>query len=154
MNGFFGISPIFRNFVHYKRNISMQNPLILKPSMDDTLHLHPFVAQAAEAAGIADNEASRLRLAVEEAVANVINYGRATAITLHTEVESDRLVLTIDDDGLPFDPTQGSSTDLTVPADQRPPGGLGIILMHQMTDGLSYRRVNGHNILRIEKLKC
>lgn len=129
----------------------MQNPLILKPSMEETLQLQPFVAQAAEAAGIDNREAGRLRLAVEEAVANVINYSQATAITLRTAVEPGRLVLTIDDDGQPFDPTEGSTTDLTVPADQRPPGGMGIVLMQQMADGLSYRRVNGHNILRIEK---
>lgn len=121
--------------------------------MDDTSRLKPFVAQAAEAAGIADRESKQLRLAVEEAVANVINYGQATTITLQTTVEHDRLVLTIDDDGLPFDPTQDSSTDLSVPADQRPPGGLGIIMMRQMTDSMSYRRINGHNVLRMEKLK-
>jgi anti-sigma regulatory factor (Ser/Thr protein kinase) len=61
------------------------------------------------------------------------------------------LLLTIDDDGIPFDPTQTSVTDLSVPADQRPPGGMGIILLHQMTDGLAYQRVNGHNILTIKK---
>lgn len=129
----------------------MQNTLILKPSMRDTTRLQPFVAQAAEGAGIGGREARRLRLAVEEAVANVINYGQATAITLYAEVEAGRLVLTIDDDGVPFDPTQGSQTDLSVPADQRPPGGMGIILMHQMTDALSYQRIDGHNVLRMEK---
>lgn len=129
----------------------MQNLLILKPSIDDIVQLQPFVIQAAEAAGIVCKEAKRLRLAVEEAVANVINYGHATVITLHTTLEADRLVLTIEDDGVPFDPTQGSRTDLSVPADQRPPGGLGIIIMHQMTDSLNYQRIGGHNILRIEK---
>ena len=131
----------------------MQNPLTLNPSMADTSLLPPFVDEAAAAAGISDKEAKRLLLAVEEAVANVINYGQATAITLHAREADDRLVLTIDDDGLPFDPTQGSTTDLSLPPDQRPPGGMGIILMHHMSDGLKYQRVDGHNILRIEKLK-
>ena len=131
----------------------MQNPLILNPTMDDAPRLQPFVEQAAEAAGIVGNAAKQLRLAVEEAVANIINYGQATSITLHSAVEPDRLVLTLDDDGLPFDPTKESATDLSVPPDQRPPGGLGIILLHRMTDVLVYRRINGHNILRIEKKK-
>ena len=131
----------------------MQNILILKPSMDETVHLHPFVSQAAEAAGIDSKGAKRLRLAVDEAVANVINYGQASAITLCVTIEADELMLTIDDDGVPFDPTQGTKTDLTVPADERPPGGMGIILMHQMTDSLSYRRAGGHNILRMGKRK-
>ena len=129
----------------------MQDTLILRPSMDDTARLQPFVAQAAERAGIDSREAKRLRLAVEEAVANVVNYGQASAITLRTAMEPDRLVLTIDDDGVPFDPTQGSQTDLSVSPDERPPGGMGIILMHQMADSLSYERIDGHNILKIEK---
>ena len=93
----------------------MQDPLILTPTMDDTARLQPFVVQAAEDAGIDSREAKRLLLAVEEAVANVISYGQATAITLRAAEAADRLVLTIDDDGLPFDPTRGSATDLTVP---------------------------------------
>ena len=92
----------------------MQDPLILTPTMDETARLQPFVVQAAEDAGIDSREAKRL-LAVEEAVANVISYGQATAITLRAAEAADRLVLTIDDDGLPFDPTRGSATDLTVP---------------------------------------
>lgn len=128
----------------------MQTTLILKPSMDDIARLEPFMA---EAAGIVGREAKRLRLAVEEAVANVINYGQATAITVSAAVEADRLVLTIDDDGQPFDPTQDPATDLSVAADQRPPGGMGLILMQRMTDALDYQRSGGHNILRMEKKK-
>ena len=146
-------SQFYSNFVPNNSDSSMEEPLILKPSMADTSRLQPFVDEAAEAAGISTRECKRLRLAVEEAVANVINYGHATAITISMAVEEDRLVLTIDDDGQPFDPTQGSQTDLTVPPDERPPGGMGIILMHSMTDALSYQRREGHNILRIEKLK-
>ena len=83
-----------------------------------------------------EREVKRLRLAVEEAVANVINHGQATAITLQASVENDQLVVTIDDDGQPFDPTADTPTDFSVPADQRPPGGLGIMYLHKMTDGL------------------
>ena len=127
--------------------------LSMSASMDDIGALEPFVAQAAQQAGLEDRETKRLRLAVEEAVANVINYGEATAITLHAAVEDSHLVLTIDDDGLPFDPTADSTTDFSVPPDQRPPGGLGIMYLHKMTDGLAYQRVDGHNILKIKKLK-
>lgn len=151
MNISFGISPFFHNFVPNNSYNSMQKLLTLRPMMEDCSLLQPYVAQAAEAAKISGVEEKRLRLAVEEAVANVINYGQATSIRLRYTVETDRLVLTIDDDGIPFDPTQGSATDLSVPPDERPPGGLGIIMMHQMTDSLSYQRIEGHNILRIEK---
>jgi len=125
--------------------------LTLSPSMDDIGRLQPFIEAVTTQAGIDGREAKRLRLAVEEAVANVINYGQATSITLHTSVEDNQLVLTIDDDGQPFDPTADSPTDFSVPADQRPLGGLGIMYLHQMTDGLAYQRVDGHNVLKIIK---
>ena len=119
--------------------------------MDDIGALEPFIAHVSQQTGLEDRESKRLRLAVEEAVANVINHGQATAITLQTSVENDQLVLTIDDDGQPFDPTADSTTDFSVPADQRPPGGLGIMYLHKMTDGLAYQRVDGHNVLKIIK---
>ena len=121
--------------------------------MDDIDRLESFVANAAEQAELEEKDAKRLRLAVEEAVANVINHGQATSIALQRTVEGNQLVLTIEDDGMPFDPTQDSPTDLSLPADQRPPGGLGIMLMHEMTDGLEYQRTNDHNILTIRKVK-
>lgn len=114
--------------------------LIENPSVGDVKRLKPFVAQAAGAAGLAESEAKQLRLAVEEAVANVVGYAGASAIALAAEAERGRVVLTIDDDGLPFDPTGASPTDLSVAADQRPVGGLGIVLMRELTDSLSYRR--------------
>ena len=125
--------------------------LSMRSSMEDIASLTPFISEATEQAGMEEKEAKRIRLAVEEAVANVINHGEATNINLNTSVENDMLVFTINDDGLPFDPTQASATDLSVPPDQRPPGGMGIILLHQMTDGLAYQRIDGHNILTMKK---
>ena len=127
--------------------------LTLPSSMEKIGRLEPFIAHVAEQAGISELEAKRLRLAVEEAVANIINYGQATTIKLQATTDDSQLVLTIDDDGQPFDPTADSTTDLSVPADERPPGGLGILFLHQMSDGLDYQRLDGHNILTIRKVK-
>ena len=127
--------------------------LTMRASMDEIGQLQPYIESVARQAGIDGKETKRLRLAVEEAVVNVINYGQATTITLHSTVTDGQLLLAIDDDGVPFDPTANSATDLSLPPDQRPPGGMGIILLHKMTDGLSYQRTDGHNILTITKYK-
>ncbi|MBO4658130.1 MAG: SpoIIE family protein phosphatase [Prevotella sp.] len=135
--------------------IRWQQPerLTMKASMDDIGSLDSFISHATHHAGMEERDAKRLRLAVEEAVANIINHGQATAITLQASVNENQLVLTIDDNGQPFDPTADSPTDLSVPADQRPPGGLGIMLIHKMADELNYQRIDGHNVLKIIKLK-
>ena len=125
--------------------------ITMQASMDGIYLLEPFIASVAHQAGLEGREAKRLRLAVEEAVANVISHGQATTITLNTSVEGNQLVVTLDDDGMPFDPTADSPTDFSVPADQRLPGGLGIMYLHEMSDGLTYHRTDGHNVLKIIK---
>ena len=126
----------------------------MKASLDDMPLVQPYIENVAREAGFDSKETKRLRLAVEEAVINTINYGQATTINLQASVADHQLTLIIDDDGQPFDPTQGSATDLSTSPDQRPPGGLGIIFLQTMTDGLSYRRTADHNVLTlIKKLK-
>ena len=125
--------------------------LSISPTFDEIDRLKPFVTDAATQAGLSQKETKRLRAAVEEALANVINYSEATAIALKAEEAGGQLIITIDDDGLPFDPTKGSDTNLSIPPDQRPPGGMGIHMMQRMTDGLSYQRQDGHNILKLFK---
>ena len=128
-----------------------QGDLLLRASMDDIGRLEPFIADVAQRGGLDGREAKRLRLAVEEAVANIINHGQATSIKFQATMEDNQLVLTIDDDGQPFDPTASATTDFSIPADERPPGGLGIMFLHKMTDSLDYQRIDGHNILTIRK---
>ena len=125
--------------------------LTMSASKDEIDRLAPFISHVAEQAAMEGREAKRLRLAVEEAVTNIINHGQATTITLQATMDDNQLVLTIDDDGQPFNPTGESATDFSVPADERPPGGLGIMFLHEMTDGLDYQRIDGHNVLRIIK---
>ena len=125
--------------------------LSMKASMDEIGSLKPYIESVARQACIDIKESKRLRLVVEEAVANIINYGKATTIVLQATISDKLLMLTIDDDGIPFDPTQDSATDISLPPDQRPSGGMGIILLHKMTSGLKYQRVDGHNILTIIK---
>lgn len=125
--------------------------LNLKPLSGEIDRLKPYIVDVATKAGIDTKETKRLRAAVEEAVTNVVNYGQATFITLQAEKTDGRLKITIEDDGQPFDPTQDSPTDLSIPTDQRPPGGMGILMIQRMTDGQSYQRTDGHNILTLYK---
>ena len=125
--------------------------LSLRARVDEIDHLRPYIEKVGQQAGINEVESKRLRLAVEEAVANTINYGEATTIHLNATISDKEICLTIDDDGKPFDPTVAVTTDLSIPADQRPPGGMGIILLRKMTDRLEYQRTSGHNILTLFK---
>ena len=53
------------------------------------------------------------------------------------------------DSGTPFDPTAKEDADISLGIEERPVGGLGIFLVKQLTDQVSYCRENGYNILTI-----
>ena len=127
------------------------NRLVLQADGSDLAMLAGFVAQVAHRAHLSDNETPRLRVAVEEAVTNVISYAHATSIVLTSEVRDAVLRLTVTDDGQPFDPTTAPMADSSIPADQREEGGLGILFIRRMSDALEYRREGGRNVLSIHK---
>ena len=53
--------------------------------------------------------------------------------------------------GTPFDPTAKAEVDITLSAEDRSIGGLGIHLIRQIMDNINYERVDGHNILTLMK---
>ena len=61
------------------------------------------------------------------------------------------LKLTITDSGVAFDPTEAARADTTLSAEDRPIGGLGILLVRELMDSINYERVNGKNILTMKK---
>ena len=99
--------------------------------------------------------AGNVRLAVEEAVVNVMNYaypiGVEGSITLFAKSDRHWLKFIIVDSGVPFDPTKALQVDTTLSVEERPIGGLGIHLVRNLMDSINYERVDGKNILTLRK---
>ena len=100
-----------------------------------------------------------INLALEEAVSNVMLYaypGRTDGMVFveyleMLEPDCKRLIFTISDSGIPFDPTQKEQADITLSAEDRAIGGLGIHLVRQLMDEISYERTDDKNILTLVK---
>lgn len=136
--------------------------LPVQPGAEETLclpaeleRLPAFLAhvrQVAERAGVVGAQASRLELAVEEALVNVCHY--AYADQTHPGLVSCRIVAHLDgvwvevaDRGPPFDPLAKPDPDTTLELDQRQPGGLGILLIKSLVSEVAYRREGDWNVL-------
>ena len=93
--------------------------------------------------------------AVEEAVANIIfhgYHGRPGDIEIEMGQEQNALVVRLRDKAFPFDPTQLPPPDLTSPLETRRFGGLGVHLIRQFTDQITYRVTpEGDNELTLRK---
>ena len=113
----------------------------------------PTLAEWIEMIGLPQELNMPINLALEEAVSNVMLYaypGKSGQVLVECD-KSDKLLFTISDSGIPFDPTQQEDPDVTQSADERPIGGLGIFLVRQIMDDIRYERKDNKNILTLTK---
>ena len=133
----------------------MGDGLTLHNDVKETETLGSFVKQVAEQLKLNTSLTSKLRLAVEEAVVNVIEYAYPTGTKgeVHIRATTDGTCLRfiISDSGIPFDPTKVAAADTTLSAEERPVGGLGILLVRQLMDTVNYERIGGKNVLTLSK---
>ena len=99
----------------------------------------------------------KIELSIEEAVENVVQYayeGGIGWLEAGTSLDDQSLVLTIElrDAGVPFNPLEQTDPNITLSADERPVGGLGIYLCKKMMDSISYRYEDGNNVLVMKKM--
>ncbi len=91
--------------------------------------------------------------AVDEAATNVIVHGyegQPGWLQVGVATDDDRVIVTIEDQCRPFDPTTVPEPDLAVPPMARKPGGMGVHLIRASTDSMTYGpRPGGGNILTL-----
>ena len=96
-----------------------------------------------------------LNLVLEEAVSNVILYAypkeEHQEIVLTAKMTDKNLIFVLTDSGKEFDPTQAPDADVTLSAEERQIGGLGIFLIRQIMNEVEYQRIEGKNVLTLGK---
>ena len=100
-----------------------------------------------------ENLRFKIRLAVEEAVENIVQYAYPNGrgwINITTDILENNLIITLQDGGIPFNPLDKEDPDLTISADERQIGGLGIFLCKQLMDDVSYTYSNKQNTLQFK----
>ncbi len=130
--------------------------IIMRNEMAEVSRLRTFFESVCHEHQIDQETFKMLNLALEEWVANVINYAYPQGIRGHVEltarVAEGVLTLVIKDHGTPFDPTQHDDVDIDAELDERQIGGLGIHLMKAIMDTIQYRRTaDGYNELTLTK---
>ena len=131
--------------------------LTLRNDIQDVPLLAAFIDEVCETAGFNASVTMQMNLAMEEAVVNVMNYaypkGVQGDIVIEAEEMGDRVQFVVIDGGTPFDPTAEADADTTLSAEERPIGGLGIFLVRQLMDTVSYEYKDGKNRLTLVKIK-
>ena len=98
----------------------------------------------------------QLGVAIDEIMANIAQYAYApgtgpVTVRFAFDEATRTVTLTFLDKGLPYDPRQKADPDVSLSAEDRPIGGLGIFLVKKTMDGMDYVYKHGQNILTIQK---
>ena len=138
-----------------QRGNRLEETLVMKNDTGEISRLGNFMKDISEKLAISGPLAGQLRLAVEEAVVNAMEYaypaGTVGEVTLHAESDGNNLLFTLSDNGTPFDPTTVAQADTDLSAEDRPIGGLGILLVRELMDEVRYIRREDRNILTMTK---
>ena len=97
--------------------------------------------------------AAALHVIVDEITSNIVKHSRASGFELDVQFleESSSVKLIFMDDGVPYDPLSHVDPDTTLPAEERPVGGLGILMVKKMSNSVSYERIRNRNCLTVFK---
>ena len=127
----------------------MEKKLVIKNDISEISKLATFIGELSEELNF------NLNLVLEEAVSNVILYAYSKEvqkeITLLANISDNNLIFVLTDSGKEFDPTKVPNADVTLSAEEREIGGLGIFLIRQIMDTVEYQRIDGKNVLTMRK---
>lgn len=132
----------------------MTSTLHIRNNQDQLARLYDFLEQQAERYSIDAALLMQIKLAMDEAVTNVIQYAYPDSegdIRIDIGCDKKRLKIVITDNGIPFNPLESHEPDITLALEERPIGGLGIFLVKQLMTNVGYERSEGKNILTMTK---
>ena len=114
-----------------------------------------FIEEIGEELRLSAELQMKLNLVLEEMVSNVIFYAYPDDVEAEIEIvaksDSKELTFTLTDQGREFDPTMREETDLSVNPANRDLGGMGIYIVKNIMDKVTYQRLDGKNILTMTK---
>ncbi|MBQ4482223.1 MAG: ATP-binding protein [Lachnospiraceae bacterium] len=98
----------------------------------------------------------QIDVAVEEIFVNIASYAYAPGegdATIEAEIYDDplRIAIRFTDSGMPYDPLAKEDPDVTLPAEERQIGGLGIYMVKKSMDEVAYEHKDGNNVFTIIK---
>ena len=131
--------------------------LVTEARVDNLHEVLGFVSDYLEVLDCPPKIRMQMDIAVEELFVNIAHYaypdgtGKAE-IRLRSSQDPKTVEIELRDSGIPYDPTKNEDPDVTLAAEDRDIGGLGVFMVRQYTDGFTYRYENGQNILTIRRI--
>lgn len=151
VDAFVGDADQFDDITMLHLRLLPQTMLELPPELAQLERATAFVEDTLRANGVDGKTVVKMNIAVDEIFSNIARYSGADRARLECAVTPDRVTVRFVDNGKPYDPTQQAEPDVTLSAEERGIGGLGILMVKKSMDGVEYTYENGQNILTLWK---
>ena len=133
----------------------MKRELTIKNQEQELARVSEFMESVCEELELDMRQSMKLQLVIEEMMANVIFYaypeGTSADITLTAESDGKELTFVLSDTGKPFDPTAKEDADTEINPMDREQGGMGILIVKNIMNEVSYQRLGEENRLTMKK---
>lgn len=105
--------------------------------------------------GIARSITQKFNIVFDELLSNIFYYGCEeeyhARVRVRIEFLENRIKVAISSFGIPFNPLEAPQPDTTSPLEDRNPGGLGVHLVRNMVDEITYYRRHNQNVINLLK---
>ncbi|MCK5310989.1 MAG: ATP-binding protein [Desulfobacteraceae bacterium] len=124
-----------------------------KPNLESVKKIQDFVADNLRRENSDKKQLFKINLLIEEIVVNIVNYAfkdtKEGSIDIEIDTLSDKLLLKILDNGIPFNPLKVKEPDINASLENRNPGGLGIFFVKQIAKSFDYSFTNSQNCISL-----
>ena len=133
----------------------MRKEITIKNQVSELEHVARFIEEISEELGLDMELQMNLNLVMEEMVSNVIFYaypeGTEATIELAAESDGKELTFLLSDQGQEFDPTLKDDVNIDTNPAERALGGMGIFIVKNIMNQVTYQRLEGKNLLTMKK---
>ena len=123
----------------------------VQPSKETIPEIAGFVEQTLEELECPMKIQTTMLIVTDEIFSNLVYYSQATEVTVKVGMETGVYSITFTDNGIPYNPLEAKTPDITLSAEERSIGGLGMHIVKKMADEVTYQYEDAKNILNVKK---
>ena len=128
--------------------------MIFDADIEKLSDVNKFINEYLKRVSCPNKACMHIETSVEEIFVNIAHYAydrKGGKVIVNVDAKPDLVTITFIDSGLPYNPLEKPDPDITLPADKRKIGGLGIYMTKKLMDDITYEYKNGNNVLTMKK---
>lgn len=129
--------------------IKSESSITVIPDKNSAETVQSFVQTFTEKLAVTAKIANKVNILVDEVYSNIVNYSGADIASVACNITDGKLMITFSDNGIEYNPINAEEPDITLSAEERKIGGLGIFMVKKIAKSIEYNYEDNKNILTI-----